>query len=236
MTSTQAIITVALAITSCQAFTTSSSGSSTSPQTAPRLSLIHTSTTTTTTTLNAAVGNMHGENSCFMPLLQNDEGYVAPRTVQIAGFYPGVDTETYLALTSEPSPEMGQWTYDFSDPDGPQMGTVALPGMTSVYETEDPVAIIADHVEFNVQLPPTITDRVDLVVLCDRARTHFSERKFLVMELEESPGVITIGAFESKGQMPENTKILGQVTLVQIPWLPSMQKKTSGFAEEDQLY
>jgi len=171
-----------------------------------------------------------------MPLMQNDEDYVAPRTVQIAGFYPGVDTETYLALTSEPSPEMGQWSYDFSDPDGPQMGTVALPGMASVYDTEDPVAIIADHIEFNVELPPTITDRVDLVVLCDRARTHFSERKFLVMELEESPGVITIGAFESKGEMPENTKILGQVTLVQIPWLPSMQKKTSGFAEEDQLY
>jgi len=81
MSSAQAIITVALAITSCQAFTTSSvSSSNTPPQTTSRSSLIHTSTTTT---LDAAVGNMHGESSCFMPLMQNDEDYVAPRTVQV---------------------------------------------------------------------------------------------------------------------------------------------------------
>jgi len=131
---------------------------------------------------------------------------------------------------------MGQWNYDFSDPTGPQMGTVAIPGMTSVYESDDPVVIIAEHTSMGVQLTEAITEPVDLIVLCDRARTFFSERKFLVLELEESPGVITIAAFSSKEEMPDSAKILGQVTLVQIPWLPSMQKTKSGFAEEDELY
>ncbi len=116
------------------------------------------------------------------------------------------------------------------------MGTVALPGMTSVYETEDPVVIIADHISLGVQLPPAITEAVDLIVLCDRARTHFAERKFLVLELDDNPGVVTIAAFGSKMEMPPNAKILGHVTLVQIPWLPNMQKKKSGFMEEDELF
>jgi hypothetical protein len=156
--------------------------------------------------------------------------------IKIAGAYPGVDIETYLALSSEPSAILGQWNYDFSDPNGPQMGTVALPGMTSVYETEDPVVIIADHTSLGVQLPPAITEAVDLIVLCDRARTNFAERRFLVLELEESPGVITIAAFGSRGEMPANARIFGHVTLVQIPWLPNMQKKKSGFMEEDELF
>ena len=116
------------------------------------------------------------------------------------------------------------------------MGTVALPGMTSVYETEDPVVIIAEHISLGVLLPPALTEPVDLVVLCDRSRTHFAERRFLVLELEDSPGIVTIAAFESKGEMPSNSKIHGHVTLVQIPWLPNMQKKKSGFMEEDELF
>ena len=76
---------------------------------------------------------------------------------------------------------MGKWSYDFSDPDCPQMGTVALPGLSSVYETEDPVVIIADHLSLNVPLIGGGTDPVDLVVLCDRSRLHFSERRFLVL-------------------------------------------------------
>lgn len=57
-----------------------------------------------------------------------------------------------------------------------------------------------------------------------------------MMELEDSPGMISIGAFSSKEEMPSTAKIMGQVTLVQIPWLPSMQRKKSGFMEEDQLF
>ena len=131
---------------------------------------------------------------------------------------------------------MGQWNYDFSDPDGPQMGTVALPGLSTVYETEDPVVIIADNLQLNVPLIGGGTDPVDLVVLCDRSRRHFSERKFLVLELEDRPGMVSIAAFNEKGEIPANAKIYGQVTFVQIPWLPFMKKKKSGFMEEDNLF
>lgn len=162
--------------------------------------------------------------------------YIIINKQQIAGAYPGVTTKAYLSITSEPPAEMGGWAYDFSDPDGPQLGTVALPGLSPVYDTEDPVVLIGEHFDLGVELPDEITDPVDLVVLCDRARRHFAERKFLVMELEEDPGVIRIGAFSSKEEMPGTAKILGHVTLVQIPWLPSMKKKKSGFMEEDQLF
>lgn len=129
-----------------------------------------------------------------------------------------------MAVSSDPSAILGQWNYDFSDPDGPQMGTVALPGMTSVYETEEPVVIIADHISLGVNLPPAITGPVDLIVLCDRARTNFAERRFLVLELEQdttTTGMLTIAAFGSKEEMPMNANIVGHVTLVQIPWLPT---------------
>lgn len=156
--------------------------------------------------------------------------------LQIAGAYPGVDIQTYLALTSEPPAEMGQWSYDFSDPNGPQMGTVALPGMASVYETEDPVAIIAENTAIGVSIP-NMNEVVDLIVLCDRARTHWQERKFLVLDMEgNGMGDLKIAAFVNKSEVPANAKILGHVTLVQIPWLPGMAKKKSGFAEEDELF
>ncbi|EJK54498.1 hypothetical protein THAOC_25870, partial [Thalassiosira oceanica] len=35
---------------------------------------------------------------------------------------------------------------------------------------------------------------------------------------------------------PRGARILGQVTLVQIPWLPVMMKKRSGFSEEEDLF
>jgi hypothetical protein len=32
---------------------------------------------------SGTVGNLHGQSSCFLPLLQNDEDYIAPRIVQV---------------------------------------------------------------------------------------------------------------------------------------------------------
>lgn len=131
---------------------------------------------------------------------------------------------------------MGQWSYDFSDPEGPHLGTVALPGMASVYETEDAVAIVAENTSLGVQLP-NINDVVDLIVLCDRSRTHWQERKFLVLDMDGSgQGELKIAAYGTKAEVPVGAKILGHVTFVQIPWLPGMAKKKSGFAEEDELF
>ena len=142
--------------------------------------------------------------------------------------------EEYNAVTSEEAAEPGQWTYDFSDPDGPQMGTVALPGSNVVATCEDPVVIIAEHDSIGVQLPPAITEPVDLIVLADRATQTFAERRFLVLDTQEEG--IKIAAFPSKEDLPAGCEILGQVVLVQIPWLPCMKPTKSGFMEADEYF
>lgn len=78
------------------------------------------------TRLAMGAANLHGQASCFLPLRQLDQEYYAPRIIQIAGAYPGITAEEFFAVKSEPSADDGQWSYDFSDPDGPQMGTVAI--------------------------------------------------------------------------------------------------------------
>jgi len=180
---------------------------------------------------NTNNGSLHGVNSCFLPLQQFEEDYYSPRICQIAGMYPGVTLSEFNAVTSEPSAEPGQWTYDFSDPDGPQMGTVALQGSNIVSVCVDPVVLIADHRSLNVSLPDEIEGGVDLLVLADRSKKTFIERKFLV--LSKDGGELVIGAFGSKEEVPANLEIVGQVDYVQVPWLPSMQRKKTGFEECD---
>lgn len=177
----------------------------------------------------------HGENSCFLPLKQLDQDYCAPRIVQIAGAYPGLSIQDYYAVKSEPTAEFGQWGYDFSDPDGPQLGTVAIDGSSTVAECEDAVAIIAEHTSLKVPLPPAIKGPVDLIVLADRAQTGFSERKFLVLE-DTTTNELKIGAYETKADMPNDMKIIGRLVLVQIPWLPEMKPSKTGFLEADEYF
>ena len=114
------------------------------------------------------------------------------------------------------------------------MGTVALPGSNVVATCEDPVVIIAEHDSLGVELPPAITNPVDLIVLADRAQQSFAERRFLVLDtLEEG---IKIAAFETKADLPAGSQILGQVVLVQIPWLSCMKPTKSGFMEADEYF
>lgn len=179
-------------------------------------------------------GGLHGENSCFMPLSQLDQDYYGPRIVQIAGAYPGVTREEFFAVNSEPPAEQGQWMYDFSDPDGPQLGTVAIEGNNVVAVCEDPVVLIAEHTAIGVPLPDVIKEPVDIVVLVDRAETGFAERKFLVLD---TPGKgITIGAFPSRPDLPEECEILGHVVICQVPWLPAMKPTKTGFLEADEYF
>jgi len=157
-----------------------------------------------------------------------------PRIVQIAGAYPGITKQEYYAVTSEPSAAQGQWTYDFSDPDGPQLGTVALEGSNLVASCEDPVVIIAEHFSLGVELPEAITEPVDVLVLVDRALNRFGERKFLVMDVPNEG--IVIGAFNTKEELPAGSEILGQVLQVTVPWLPCMQPTKTGFLEDDEYF
>ena len=154
---------------------------------------------------------------------------------KIAGAYPGLTKDEFLAVTSEPAGEVGQWTYDFSDPNGPQLGTVAVEGSFVVHACADPVVIIAEHPSLGVSLPKTIENAVDLLVVVDRALTTFAERKFLVVQVPGEPEIL-IRAYPSKTDMPDGVTILGQVELVQIPWLPSMKPTKSGFMEVDEYF
>lgn len=180
--------------------------------------------------------SLHGSNSCFLPIQQLDEEFFAPRIVQIAGMYPGLSKEALLATTSEPAAEIGQWAYDFSDPNGPQLGTVAVPGGEIVTYCEDPVVVICEHESIGVVIPngEELTEPVDICVLVDRAE-GFAERKFLVLEI---PGQeeVKIGAYASKADMPPGYKVLGRVVLTLLPHLPCMETKKSGFMEEDRLW
>lgn len=138
-----------------------------------------------------------------------------------------------MAVSSEEAAEPGQWIYDFSDPEGPQLGTVALQGST-VFMAGDPCVIIADHMTLGITLTKAITDPVDVILLVDRARPTFAERKFLV--IDTPPNGVTIGAYNTKADLPEGGKILGQVMLVQIPWLPAMAPTKTGFMESDEYF
>ena len=142
--------------------------------------------------------------------------------------------EDFFAVTSEPAADPGQWTYDFSDPDGPQLGTVAIDGSNVVFSCKDPVAIIAEHPSIGVKLPEAIKDPVDLVVVVDRAETGFAERKFLVLDSPQEG--LVIRAFAAKADIPPNCAILGRVELVQIPWLPAMKPTKTGFMEADEYF
>jgi len=148
--------------------------------------------------------------------------------------YPGVTKEDINAQSSSPSAEMGQWAYDFSDPDGPQMGTVALPGHNIIAACEDPVVIICDHFSLGVPLPEELTEPVDLLVVVNRSKKTFAERKFLVLDV---PGEgVLVKAFSEKADIPVGSEILGRVEFVQVPWLPCMKKTKTGFQEEEELY
>ena len=153
---------------------------------------------------------------------------------KIAGSYPGVTREDYFAVTSEETPVQGQWTYDFSDPDGPQLGTVAIESSNVVACAEDPVVLIAEHTSIGVPLPEVITEPVDIIVLIDRAANTFAERKFLVLDSPERG--VTIGAFPSRTDVPSDCEIIGQVVLCQVPWLPSMKPTKTGFLEADEYF
>lgn len=70
---------------------TGSSYAFTSLPTYPSLQRTISATTTSSqvfadapTQQTSSVGNSHGQGSCFLPLLQNDEEYIAPRIVQVS--------------------------------------------------------------------------------------------------------------------------------------------------------
>lgn len=79
MTSLQRILTISTLLTSsiCHAFV--------NPINHPSSRLIQSpiSSSLQAETLQDTAGNLHGESACFLPILQNDDEYIAPRIVQV---------------------------------------------------------------------------------------------------------------------------------------------------------
>lgn len=111
---------------------------------------------------------------------------------------------------------------------------MAIEGSNQVATTEDPVVIIAEHFSLGVSLPSVIKDPVDLLVLVDRSKKTFAERRFLVVDIPGSD--LEIKAYSSKTDLPPGSSIVGHVVLVKIPWLPAMQPTRTGFSEADEYF
>ena len=56
-------------------------------------------------------------------------------------------------MTSSEAGEVGSWQYDFTDPEGPQMGTVAVPGSPIATDMDDPCIIVAQSDALGIPLP-----------------------------------------------------------------------------------
>ena len=186
--------------------------------------------------LTTSSGNLHGSNACFLPLQQLEQDTYMPRIVYIAGgTYPhDLTLEQVVATPRAPeAPPLGQWTYTFSEAEDEAAATVSLEGSNLVASCGDPIVIIAEHESLGVKLPSAITEPVDLLVLVDRGKPYFSERKFLVLSVNNR---ISIAAFHTREAIPAGASILGQVDQVTIPWLPSMAPTKTGFLEADEYY
>ncbi|EJK68636.1 hypothetical protein THAOC_10166 [Thalassiosira oceanica] len=97
---TAASVVLAVVAGECSAFTAVPRRPAAPTATAPPAGSARTSATARSASIDTpaeSVGNLHGQGSCFMPLLQNDEEYIAPRIVQVRRPGSGV------SLRSRPS-------------------------------------------------------------------------------------------------------------------------------------
>uniref|UniRef100_A0A7S0SS11 Rubisco accumulation factor 1 C-terminal domain-containing protein n=1 Tax=Chromulina nebulosa TaxID=96789 RepID=A0A7S0SS11_9STRA len=167
----------------------------------------------------------HGQNFKYLPTYRANGDEYYPRTLPIAGTYPNITPEELFAVSSSPKPQLGTWSYDFIDPDGPQLGTVALPGSDTLYLADDPVILITRNIDLGIKL----TEEVEVLLVIDRAvRTHDNENFFLYQAPNNELDILN-----SNDIIPDYN-ILGKVALVFLPYTESMRPKRTGFLEEDE--
>ena len=94
---------------------------------------------------------------------------------------PGVSAADVRAPVASPPPEIGNWQYEFADPDGPQMGTVALPPSDLVNLCESPVVLITTHQNIGCEAPGG-DNELEVLLLVDRADVEHDLDKFYVFE------------------------------------------------------
>jgi hypothetical protein len=171
-------------------------------------------------------GGKHGENFKFMPLLRGYPDDPFPRIIYIAGVYPDLTIDDVLAPKSPPAAEPGKWSYDFPDPDGPQLGAIAVPGSELIDSCIDPVAVIAKNTDLSVNY----AEEVECVVIIDRGNQRFSSDDFyLFQNLQDSS--LSIQWMQT---LPATHRIIGKIIICMLPYSKLMKPKSTGFLEEDE--
>lgn len=168
----------------------------------------------------------HGEGFRFMPMIKATSKEHFPRILQIAGVYPELTPEELLAPgPAQPAAPQGSWVYDFSDLTGVQGGKVAIPGSIIITQAVDPVVLITTSTQLGISSP----SEVEMLVVVDRGNKRFHPDEFFVYRTRENTLKI-----QWSDRVPEDMEVLGKVVTTAQPWLPSMRKPSTGFAEEDE--
>jgi hypothetical protein len=167
----------------------------------------------------------HGEGFKFMPTIKLDNDEYWPQILPIAGILGEMTQEELYAPAQVIKPEQGMWTYDFSNPDMPQLGTVAFPGSARLYYCADPVAVIAT----NEQLGLKLEELVEVIVVVDREdRDYDKENSFFLFS--DPSGDLSV-KWSDEG-VPPGYQILGKVAVVSVPLTEAMKTANNMFEEE----
>lgn len=168
----------------------------------------------------------HGDGFKFIPIHQAKQLENFPRIVPIAGVYPDITPQDLLAPSPTLPVRKGSWTYDFSTPDGPQLGTVALPPSDQMTACVDPVAVISTNVALGIK---NLAFDVEVVLVIDRGNTAFKAETFYALKSPTNEVVI-----RWSDQMLPGYEIIGKVVMCTVPWVEGMRSKKSGFIEDDE--
>lgn len=174
--------------------------------------------------ISLARTGQHGTGFKYLPLLRGSPDEHFPRIIHIAGVYPELTLEEVLAPHSPPAGDPGTWMYDFADPEGPQLGTVAIPGSEAITDCIDPVAIISK----NTALGITYAEEVECLVVVDRGDLRFFNDKFYLCKTSTNKLII-----QWMERQDPSYEIVGRVVLCMVPHVQGAMPKKSGFLEED---
>jgi len=159
-----------------------------------------------------------------MPSVRIAEGEYYPRILHIAGIYPGITVEDLVLPISPPSSPPGKWTFDFPDPMGPQLGTVAIPGSETLYDCIDPVVVITTSTTLGMT---TVLGSEEVLVVVDREDREFSPNQFFLFRAPD--GTVQLG---NLADLEAGFEVLARVALCILPFTEDM-KKSTGFLEDE---
>ena len=141
--------------------------------------------------------------------------------------YPDLTPEDVLAPAQCPLIVPGQIAFDFSDPNGPQLGTVAIPGSDPITFADDPVAIVVHNHDLKIQM--RTPEGAECVAVIDRMDLKFNPDFFYCFRTPENR--VELG---SMNQLEAGYEILGRLLLTVVPWVKGEKVAATGFAEEDE--